>query len=351
MKFVIILCLVLMALMIGAIVLAVGKARETTRAKVMNNHPENVSIRLLQADGTLTEPTSVPRVVKTDEQWRAQLTPEQYKVARAQGTERAFCGIFHDNHKTGVYLCVGCGLPLFRSDAKFDSGTGWPSFFQPIAEENIGTETDLSYGMTRDEIHCARCDTHLGHVFPDGPAPTRLRFCINSASLIFEEKEVLAETAILGAGCFWGVEEAFAKMKGVTSTAVGYSGGTTKNPTYEEVCSHTTGHAEVVKIEFDPSVVSYSDLLDLFFEIHDPTTLDRQGLDIGNNYRSAIFFTTPEQETAARQAIAQLEKAKKYNRPIVTKVELAGPFYRAEEYHQQYAAKHGGGFCHIPAGG
>ena len=159
-----------------------------------------------------------------------------------------------------------------------------------------------------------------------------------------------AEIAIFAAGCFWGIEEAFAKVKGVTSTEVGYSGGRTQNPTYEQVCSHTTGHAEVVRLEFDPSIVSYSRLLELFFEVHDPTSLDRQGFDIGDNYRSAIFFTSPSQEAAARRAIANLEETGKYRRPIVTQVELAGPFYRAEEYHQQYAAKHGGGFCHVPSG-
>ena len=174
---------------------------------------------------------------------------------------------------------------------------------------------------------------------------------MNSAALNFEEagpKKI--ETAIFGAGCFWGVEEAFRQQKGVLSTAAGYSGGTLKNPTYEDVCSHTTGHAEVVKVDYDPAVISYQQLVDLFFEMHNPTTRNRQGPDVGDNYRSAIFFTTPEQEEVARATIARLEKEHKFTKPIVTQVELAGPFYRAEEYHQQYAAKHGGGFCHVKLG-
>ena len=149
---------------------------------------QNVTVRLIGLDGKLTGPVSIPRVQKTDEEWRKQLTAEQYQIARGKGTEPAFCGTLLDNHREGIYHCVSCGLPLFASDSKFNSGTGWPSFFQPVANENVVTREDDDFEMQRTEILCALCGAHLGHVFHDGPPPTGLRFCLNSAALTFVDK-------------------------------------------------------------------------------------------------------------------------------------------------------------------
>jgi methionine-R-sulfoxide reductase len=165
----------------------------------MEEFVTTVKVKVFNQSGTLVGPLELPRVEKSDAEWRAQLTPEQFEVARGKGTERPFCGTLLDNKKQGVYACICCGLPLFSSDSKFNSGTGWPSFFQPIAEENIAEESDVTYGMRRTEILCARCDCHLGHVFPDGPRPTGLRYCVNSESLVFTDSSALTSLADAGA--------------------------------------------------------------------------------------------------------------------------------------------------------
>ena len=289
------------------------------------------------------------------------LTPDEAKVILNQGTEPPFCGNLVDNHKDGVYVCRLCGLLLFSSDSKFNSGTGWPSFFQPVDPDHVRNIRDSSLGMERVEIECARCGAHLGHVFDDGPKPTGLRFCLNSVSLQFYEKgdelpaasrPIKTETAYFAGGCFWGTEDQFQQVPGVIDVVSGYMGGKTKNPTYEEVCSHTTGHAETVRVVFDPAKVSYGDLLAWFFKIHDPTQVDRQGPDIGDSYRSAIFAATPEQLEKARAFVAEQQKLPRFaDRKIATQIvgpDKSGPFYPAEEYHQDYHLKHGGS-CPLPA--
>lgn len=174
--------------------------QDETEAKTKANQQQTqgepmVSVQVFNTSGKLVGPIEMAKVVKTDAEWKKLLTPEQFEIARQSGTERAFCGTLLDNKKKGVYSCVCCGLPLFSSEAKFNSGTGWPSFFQPIAPQNVSEKEDRSHGMVRVEINCARCDGHLGHVFPDGPPPTGQRHCLNSESLKFTDEEKLAELA------------------------------------------------------------------------------------------------------------------------------------------------------------
>jgi methionine-R-sulfoxide reductase len=159
------------------------------------------AVHVFNRAGQLVGPLDVPQLKLSDKEWKARLSPEQFRILRSSGTERPFCGTLLDNKQAGVYVCAGCGLPLFTSDAKFNSGTGWPSFFQPIAPGNVAERADGTHGMERVEINCARCDGHLGHVFPDGPPPTRLRYCLNSESLAFTPSDRLADLADPAADC------------------------------------------------------------------------------------------------------------------------------------------------------
>jgi peptide methionine sulfoxide reductase msrA/msrB len=313
------------------------------------------------------------KVLKSDQEWKADLTREEYRVLRKSHTEKPFSGKYNDHDEKGIYNCAACGTLLFGSETKYDHGSGWPSFWAPVDETHIEYHEDKSFGTTRTEVRCAACGSHLGHVFDDGPPPTYKHFCINSTSLRFQPamvtqepakeppsalamkgpraasaaarpdksgaSELRTETATFAAGCFWGVEDKFRRVEGVVRTRVGYTGGQVPSPTYEMVCTDETGHAEAVEVTFDPLVVGYERLLEVFFLFHDPTQMNRQGADVGRQYRSAVFYHDEKQKEAALRLIESLNRSGKYDRPIATRVVPATEFYEAEPYHQQYREK------------
>jgi len=278
------------------------------------------------------------------------LTPEEERVIIYKGTEMPFTGKYNDFFKEGTYVCKRCGTPLYKSSAKFKSECGWPSFDEEI--KGAVKRTPDPDGI-RTEINCAKCGAHLGHVFTgEQLTPKNTRFCVNSVSLNFVSATTAKppmDTAIVAGGCFWGVERVFWQIPGVWVTAVGYQNGVTPNPTYEEVCSGRTGHAEAVEVVFDPRQVSYRDLLKVFWENHDPTQGMRQGNDIGTQYRSGIYVANDAQAAeaeASREAYQQALGNEGFGR-VTTEIAPAGPFYYAEDYHQQYLAKNPAGYCGI----
>lgn len=299
------------------------------------------------------------KVTKTDDEWKKLLNRDEYRVLRQAHTEKPFSGKYNDFDQPGIYECAACGNPLFSSAAKYDHGTGWPSFSAAVHETHLEFREDRSFGMRRTEVLCAACGSHLGHIFDDGPPPTREHYCINSVAMRFRPAETRpelreanappaakdagrpaeTETATFAAGCFWGVEDKFRNVRGVIRTRVGYTGGTVKSPTYEMVCTDATGHAEAVEVVFDPAAVSYDQLLGYFFLFHDPTQVNRQGPDIGQQYRSAIFCHDERQRQAVLKTIDSLNRSGRYEKPIATQVVAASEFYEAEPYHQQYKEK------------
>lgn len=272
-------------------------------------------------------------------------TQMQYHVTRENGTEPPFSNLYWKNHDAGLYLDIYTGDILFRSSDKFDSACGWPSFSRPANPASIRELPDTTHGMVRTEVRSVSSDSHLGHVFDDGPAPGGTRYCINSAAVRFVPRNEC--TAVFAAGCFWGTEAYFFRIPGVLTATAGYTGGSRERPSYEHVCTGTTGHAEAVLIEFDPARVSYRDLVRHLFRMHDPTTLNRQGNDIGTQYRSAVFVLDSEQERIASGVRTALERSGCFSGPVVTEITPFGTFWPAEEYHQQYLEKHPGGYCHV----
>jgi len=263
------------------------------------------------------------------------LTPEEERVIVHKATEPPFSGKYDKHFQKGIYTCRRCGAELFESSSKFNAGCGWPSFDEHLAQA-VKRRTDAD--GKRTEIVCTKCDAHLGHVFlGEGFTQKNTRHCVNSVSMDFvQQQNQQTERAIFASGCFWGTEYHFQRAPGVISTTAGYTGGNIDNPTYKKVCTDGTGHAEAVEVVFDPAKTSFEKLAKLFFETHDFTKLNRQGPDVGTQYRSAIFYLNEQQLQIANQLLRQL---KKMGYDVKTQIVPAEKFWPAEKYHQDYYKK------------
>ncbi|SHH22639.1 bifunctional methionine sulfoxide reductase B/A protein [Ferrimonas marina] len=264
------------------------------------------------------------------------LTEQERRVLEEKGTEHPFSGRFLYLDSPGVYCCRRCQAPLYQSDSKFDAGCGWPSFDDELPGA-VRREVDAD--GRRTEILCAQCGGHLGHVFSgERLTDKNLRHCVNALALSFTPQQSTSgsQTAVFGGGCFWCLEALFQRIIGVTQVTSGYSGGDADSAHYRQVCSGNSGHIEVISLQFDPAEVSYDQLLELFFDCHDPTSWDQQGADKGSQYRGVIFCQDAAQREAAEQHIERLTQARYFSSPIVTELREAAPFYPAEPEHHNY---------------
>jgi peptide methionine sulfoxide reductase msrA/msrB len=370
---------VVLAVALTAVMLTIGAARPTkatlqaTRGVILDDYLAAI-LAMAAAAGSPTSSTTIDdtTLYKGQESYRKmkKLTPQEERVIIRRGTEPPFSGKYNKHFEKGIYTCRQCGAELFESSSKFRSDCGWPSFDDQIPG---AVKQQRDPDGRRIEILCARCGGHLGHVFVgEQLTPKNARYCVNSISMDFTPAgqrkaqappvetqdfaslprmdnpladEPKTERALFASGCFWGTEYYMQRAPGVISTTVGYTGGRTENPTYKQVCTGRTGHAETVEVIYDPSKTSYEQLAKLFFETHDFTQLNRQGPDIGTQYRSAIFYLGNEQRQIAQRLVRQLRE-KGFS--VKTQIAKAGKFWPAEGYHQDYYNTTGKTpYCHV----